>query len=53
MTDRGGRAEEESYGLALDGAPIDGDVSKVCEEFLGAVLRLHKSKQLRGIIDEL
>jgi hypothetical protein len=45
--------KEESYGLALDGAAVDGDISEICEEFLSAVLRLHKLEQLRRIVDEL
>ena len=30
--------EKEIYGLALDRAAVDGDISKVCKELLGAVL---------------
>jgi len=43
----------ECYGLALDGAAINGDISEVCEELLSTVLRLHKFEQLRCIVDEL
>jgi hypothetical protein len=43
----------ESYGLALDGAAIDGNISEVCKELLSAVLRLHKFEQLRRIVNEL
>ena len=54
MTSGDGKVKKkELYGLAFDGAPIDGDVSEVCEELLGTVLRLHKLKQLRRIVDEL
>ena len=45
--------EKEIYGLALDGATIDGDVSEICKELLGAVLRLYELEQLRRIVDEL
>jgi len=44
---------EESYGLALDGAAVDGDISEICKDFLSAVLRLHKLEQLGRIVDEL
>jgi hypothetical protein len=39
--------------LALDRTAVDGDISEICEELLGAVLRLHKFEQLRRIVDEL
>ena len=42
-----------SYGLALDGAAIDGNISEVRKELLSAVLRLHKFEQLGRIVDEL
>jgi hypothetical protein len=41
------------YGLALDGATVNGNVSEVRKELLGAVLRLYKFEQLLRIIDEL
>ena len=43
----------ESYRLALNGAAIDGDVSEICKELLGAVLRLYKLEQIGRIINEL
>ena len=43
----------EGYGLALDGAAIDGDVSEVCKELLSAVLSLHKFEQVGRIVNEL
>jgi hypothetical protein len=42
----------EDYGLALDGAAIDGDISEVRKELLSAVLRLHKFEQVGCIVDE-
>jgi hypothetical protein len=41
------------YGLALDGAAVDGDISEVRKELLGTVLRLDKLEQLRRIVNEL
>jgi hypothetical protein len=46
-------AIRETYGLAFDGATVDGDVSEICKELLSAILRLHEFKQLRRIVDEL
>ena len=45
--------EKEYYGLALNRAAVNGDVSEVRKELLGAVLRLHKLEQLRCVIDKL
>lgn len=42
MTSRDNILREESYGLALNGATVDGDISEVCKDFLGTVLRLHE-----------
>jgi hypothetical protein len=53
MTSRYNNSRGEGYGLALDGAAIDGDISEVCKELLSAVLRLHKFEQLGRIVDEL
>lgn len=53
MTTRYNNSRGEGYGLALDGAAIDGDISEVCKELLSAVLRLHKFEQLGRIVDEL
>jgi hypothetical protein len=43
----------ESYGLALNGAAIDSNISKICKELLGTVLRLYKLEQIGRIIDKL
>ncbi len=53
MTSCDNNSREESYGLALDGAAIDGEVSEICKELLGTILRLHKLEQLGRIVDEL
>jgi hypothetical protein len=53
MTSRYNNSRGKVYGLALDGAAIDGDISEVCKELLSAVLRLHKFEQLGRIVDEL
>jgi len=39
--------------LALDGAAIDGQVSKVSKEFLGTVLALDEFEEVRCIVNEL
>ena len=38
--------------LALDAAPVDGNVSEVRQELLGTVLAADQVEQLRGVIDE-
>jgi hypothetical protein len=53
MTSNYNNSRGEDYGLALDGAAIDGDISKVCKKLLSAVQRLHKFEQLGRIVDEL
>lgn len=47
------KREKENYGLALDRAAVNGDISKVCKKLLGAVLRLYKLEQLLSVVDEL
>jgi hypothetical protein len=42
-----------TYALAFDGAAVDGNISEVCKEFLGTVLRLNQLEQLGRIVDEL
>lgn len=39
--------------LTLDRAPVDCEISEICEEFLSTVLALHKLEELRSIVDKL
>lgn len=48
-----GIGPSSSYNLTLDGASIDGKVSKISEELLSAVLALDELEEVGGIVDEL
>jgi hypothetical protein len=42
-----------AHGLALDRASVDGNVSKICKKFLGAVLTLYQLEKFWGVVDKL